>query len=119
VEKIEHWIADLDANRFAARERASRDLGSILDEAEPHLKAALKRNPSAEARGRIELLLHARNQGPTGREVLKFRVIEALERMATPEAAAVLKRLAASHPDALPTQDARAALERMTGLLDR
>jgi WD40 repeat protein len=119
VEKIGRWIADLDANKFADRERASRDLGSILDEAEPHLKAALRNNPSAEARSRIDLLLHARNQGPTGREVLKFRVIEALERIATPEAAAVLKKLAAGHPDALPTQDAQATLERMRGLLDR
>jgi WD40 repeat protein len=119
AEKIERWIADLDANKFADRERASRDLASILDEAEPHLNAALRKNPSPEARGRIELLLHARNQGPTGREVLKFRVIETLERIGTPAAVGVLKKLAAGLPDALPTQDAQATLERMRGLLDR
>jgi hypothetical protein len=119
VATIERWIADLDANKFAARERASRDLASILNEAEPHLKAALERNPSAEARRRIELLLHARSQGPTGREVLRFRVVEVLERVGTQAAVAVLRKLAVGPPDTLPTEDARAALGRLREHPDR
>lgn len=113
IETIERRIAELDANRFAVREQASRDLAAILDEAESHLNDALNRNPSAEARRRIELLLHARSLGPTGREVLRFRVVEVLERIGTAAAVDALRKLAAGRPEALPTLDAKAALGRL------
>ena len=48
---IRRWIGDLDSDKYAERERASLELGLILDEAEPQLKKALSGNPSAERAG--------------------------------------------------------------------
>ncbi|MBO0699336.1 MAG: hypothetical protein J2P46_13150, partial [Zavarzinella sp.] len=111
--RIERWIADLDSDKYAERERASQELGLILDEAEPHLKKALRGNPSAEARRRLELLVQTRSAGTTGRELQRLRVVEVLEHIATPAAAAVLQKLATSLPDTRAAQDAKAALARL------
>jgi WD40 repeat protein len=113
VRKIERWVRDLDSDRYAERERASRDLGSILDEAEPHLRKALRAKPSAEAQRRIELLLGARSVGSTGRELQRLRVIEVLEHVAAPDAAGVLKRLAAAFPESRVAQEAKGSVGRM------
>lgn len=113
IEKIKRWIQDLDSGKFAERERASQELGLILDEAESHLQKARRDKPSEEALRRIDLLLQARSTGFTGKELQKLRVIEALERMASPGAIAVLKKLAAGVADATPTREAKASLERI------
>ena len=110
---IRRWIGDLDSDKYPERERASQELGLILDEAEPQLKKALSGNPSAEARRRIELLLQARSAGITGRELQRLRVVEVLEHIATPGAFAVLRKLAAGPPDSRPTNEAKAALARL------
>jgi WD40 repeat protein len=128
VKKIQRWIQDLDSNKFAERERASQELGLILDEAEPHLKKALKNKPSAEVRRRIDLLLEKRLAG-AGRELQRLRVLEVLELVAAPSADAtrlangadatrlaaidLLKKLAAGAPEARLTQEAKASLERL------
>jgi hypothetical protein len=118
AEKIRQWIQDLDHNKHADRERASQELGLILDEAESHLKEALRSNRSEEARRRIDRLLEARSTGATGRELQRLRVIEVLEHIAAEGASAtrlaavaVLKRLAGT--PGRPTQEAKASLERL------
>jgi hypothetical protein len=110
---IRRWIGDLDSDKYPERERASQELGLILDEAEPQLKKALSGNPSAEARRRIELLLQARSAGITGRELQRLRVVEVLEHIATPAAVAVLRKLATGPTDSRPTNEAKAALARL------
>jgi WD40 repeat protein len=112
VQKIRGWIKDLDSNKYAERDRAFQELGLILDEAEPHLKKALEKTPSAEVRRRINLLLQSRSAGLTGKELQKYRVIEMLERIASPGATALLKRFAAS-PDSRLTREAKASLARL------
>jgi hypothetical protein len=132
VQAIRRWIRELDSNEFAERERAAHELGLILDEAESHLKEALRSKPSAEVRRRIDLLLEERSTGPTGKELQRLRVIEILEHIATPDAdtapdadatrlaaIALLKKLAASAPEARPTQEAKASLERLERRADR
>jgi RNA polymerase sigma factor (sigma-70 family) len=119
VQAIQRWIRDLDSDEFAKRERASEELGLILDEAEAHLKKALQSKPSVEARRRIDLLLEERKTGFTGRELQRLRVIEILEHIAAPDAdatqlagIALLKKLAAA-AEARVKQEAKASLERL------
>jgi WD40 repeat protein len=112
VEKIRRWIRNFDSSQFADRDRASRELALVLDEAEPHLKQALLAKPSAEARRRTDVLLRARAAAPTGRELQRLRVIELLDRIGTAEAIAILKKLAASVPDSRVAKEAKAVLER-------
>jgi WD40 repeat protein len=126
VPQIRRWIGDLDSDKFADRERASRELGMILDEAEAHLRKAILDKPSAEARRRIDLLLQVRSTGMTGKELQKFRLIEALERLATPPAdaspgpdpsrlgaVALLQKLADAAPESRLSREAKAALGRV------
>lgn len=120
VRAIQRWIQDLDSDTFAERERASEELGWIVDEAEAHLKKALESKLSLELRRRIELLLEERSMGFTGRELQRLRVIEILEHIAASSAdatrlaaLAVLKKLAASAPEVRTTQEAKASLERL------
>lgn len=121
VRKIEQWIKDLDSNKFADRERASQELGLVLDEAEEQLKKARTANSSAETRRRIDLLLQAKRTGFTGKKLQTFRAIEILERIAASDADAptrrdanaVLKRMAAGPPEARMTREAIAAADRV------
>jgi hypothetical protein len=55
--QLRQWVAELDHERFAVREAASRKLAEQLDAAAPLLKKELERGVSAEVRTRIERLL--------------------------------------------------------------
>src|SRR5262249_49801247 len=131
VQRIQRWIQDLDSSKFVERERAFQELELILDEAEPHLKKALQGKPPLEVKRRIDRLLQERSMGTTGRELQRVRVVEVLEHIATPgadaapgadatrlAAIAVLKQFAAGAPEARPTQEAKASLERLARRAD-
>jgi WD40 repeat protein len=79
--KVTAWIGDLDSNTYAVRERATRELGQILDEAEPELKRVAG-DISAEARSRVDQLLKKRQTSASGRELQRLRTLEVLERIA-------------------------------------
>jgi hypothetical protein len=55
--KVKRWISRLDADSFATRKVASRELERIGRPAKPLLREALKHRPSPEVRRRIEALL--------------------------------------------------------------
>jgi hypothetical protein len=82
--------------------------------AAPALRQALERDPSPEARRRIEVLL-AKTHGPiTQPEAVRpLRAIAVLEDIATPEAEQLLEQLTAGTPDSRLTREAKAALERL------
>jgi RNA polymerase sigma factor (sigma-70 family) len=108
-------VADLDADRFAVRDKATRMLEVLGELAEPALRKALAASPSLEARRRMEKLL----EGATGpitvpEKARGVRAIEVLERVGTPEAAKVLRELAGGAPSARLTREAKAALTRLT-----
>jgi len=116
--RLTRLIADLDSEDFAVRENATKELEKLEDTALGRLRKALAGEPSAEARRRLELLVRrqadqSRNPTPERRRVL--RCLEVLERIGTPEAAAVLETLAKGAPGASLTEDAKAALGRMKG----
>jgi WD40 repeat protein len=112
AERLRQSIADLDADEFPTRETAMRELTRLGPDAVLPLHAALDAKPSVEARKRIEALLKELHpwyikEPETLRTV---RAIWVLQRMATPEARAVLDTLAAGAPEARITQEAQAAL---------
>src|SRR5262249_35236776 len=120
---VRKLIKDLDAEEFAVRENASKELKKIGKPAEPLLRKALDGNPSAEVRRRIEELLEAglearpvKNLPPgilDGEPLRTVRAIRVLEQIGTPEARAILEKLAKGDPDARETQEAKGSLERL------
>lgn len=113
---VERLIADLDANRFAVREKAMRELERLVSSAEPALRQALEGKLSTEARKRVERLLDGPATGASlpADEVRNVRAIEVLEHVGTPEARRVLEKLAKGDPTSLVTREARSSLARLS-----
>jgi dipeptidyl aminopeptidase/acylaminoacyl peptidase len=111
-QKIARWVNDLDSDVFANRERATAELAKLGDRAEPALRQALAKSPSLEARRRIEGLLGKRFP-LSPRLLFSLRAVEVLEHIGTPQARAVLQKLAAGDPDARLTREAKASLDRL------
>ena len=83
--RIRRWIAELDHDRYAVRERAQKALLRSGEEAIPLLQTALKRPASFESEQRIRALLASPELLKPGREGMRqVRAIQALEWMNTP-----------------------------------
>lgn len=111
--QIRQLIADLDSNRFALRVAAAKELAKLGERTEPALRQALEGKLSVEARNRVEALMAAVQGVPSTRTLRTLRAIQVLERIGTPEAQQLLRKLATGAKDARETRDAKAALERM------
>jgi hypothetical protein len=109
-------IADLDADDFARRQRAHRELDRLGKAAVPALRAALARKPSLEVVQRIERLLRVHDVPsvlvPAGDALRGVRAVQVLEVIGTSEARKVLLALQDGPPTAL-SAEARKALERL------
>jgi WD40 repeat protein/beta-lactamase regulating signal transducer with metallopeptidase domain len=115
-QKLAGWLADLESDRFAVRQDAIAHLLKAGEQAVPALQKVLADQPALETRLRVEDLLDKLTGGTLTAEQLRVvRAVEALEKMGTPEARAVLRALAGGAPGALPTREARAALDRLGG----
>jgi WD40 repeat protein len=112
--RMEKLLADLDHERFAAREAAEADLRALGRRAEADLRRALANTNSAEVRRRARRLLAPldANPGALPDERLACRALAVLERVNTDEARQLMKELAEGCPTATQTRDARAALAR-------
>jgi hypothetical protein len=108
-EQIRQWIAGLDSDQFAARERATAELKKLGHFAEPALRQALRGNPPSEPRRRIEQLLQ--QLATPGYQLRASRVTEVLEQVGTPEARKVLEALAKG--EGLLGRQAKASLARL------
>lgn len=112
--RLQRLLADLDAPRFAAREKATRELEAIASRVEPTLRAARAAATSVEVRRRLERVLErAERWVPTPEEVRAVRAVEVLERIGTPRAREVLEKLANGAADVGVTQEAKASLRRL------
>jgi WD40 repeat protein len=109
---IDAWLRDLDSDDFAARERATRELERLGEQAVPALERFLAGKPSLEARRRVELLLE-KSHGPTPEHLRQIRALEALERIGDDDARRLLEALAKGTADTWLTRDAKASLERI------
>ncbi|HJT77097.1 MAG TPA: hypothetical protein VJ739_07815, partial [Gemmataceae bacterium] len=114
AEELARLLRDLDANDFATREQASRELERLGKLVEPALRRAMAAPASAEVRHRVGRLLEALDQPtPTGERLQALRGVAVLEQVGTPDACAVLRALAGGAPDHELTREARAALRRL------
>jgi WD40 repeat protein len=107
-------VANLDAEEFAVRENAMRDLARLGEVAVPHLRQALdgKASPELSWRARRLLSLIEKPVLPLS-AVQALRGVEVLERAGTPGARTVLRALSGGAPEARLTREARAALKRL------
>jgi hypothetical protein len=111
-DQIRAWIRDLDHDRFAIREKATRLLEQHLDGAAGLLERELARTSSAEVRTRIQRLLAARAGLDTRRERVT-KAVRVLEYAATPSARKALEELAAGQEGAQAVEAAKDALRRL------
>jgi hypothetical protein len=106
------WIAGLDNDRFAVREKARTELERLGEAAGPALRQALAGKPGAEGAEHIRRLLEKLDDRSPDRLALT-RAVELLERIGTPEARRVLDGLARGAAGARLTEDAKASLRRL------
>lgn len=113
LERMRILIRELNDDEFRIREAATTALEKLGTRAEPILRQALADQPSPEVRRRVEPLL-AKCEATNAEERRRTRlVLNLLEQLGTPEAQAVLKRLAEGVPDHWLTLEAKAALNRV------
>ena len=103
VTQINTWIAELDADQYAVRERATRRLRENLEMALPFLKRELEDAPP-EARARIiQLLEKAKDKSANARRAdLIEKSLRLLRYMNTPESRAFLADREKLEPDSTP-----------------
>jgi len=111
TKQIKTWINELEADEFAVRETAAKQLINHLDSAAALLKQAVEEESvGPEARQRIALIL----KSSAGDQPGIFRIEEAVRALAyakTPEAKTILKELAGGDEKSPLTQAARVRLK--------
>jgi len=114
--RIAQLIGDLDDDKFATREKASKELEKLGVRAEPMLRRALEGKASAEVRLRIKHLLEPldalRGSSPSP-GLVRLRATEALEANGSKEALQALTELSEGSTDAQLAQEAKASLARL------
>jgi WD40 repeat protein len=115
VALTDRLITELGAEEFRVREGAERALAELGLRAESALSAAVARSEVPEVQARAAALLKALGPGAgrlTGERLRAVRSVEVLERIASPEAKALLATWA-THPDGTLAAEARTALTRL------
>jgi WD40 repeat protein len=112
--QVARWIADLDAEQFQDREKATEELVHAGKAAEDAVRKALANKPTAEARQRLDFVLSklSGTLGPSLEEVRASRAVELLEQIGTAEARRMLEELAKG-ADSRIGGEARSALARL------
>jgi WD40 repeat protein len=112
--RLARLIAGLDADDFAAREKASKELAALGGSAGAAMKAALRNKPSPESARRLRELLKKVNVRVTPPETVRaLRALEVLERAGTPPAREALRALAENNADPDVRCEAQASLRRL------
>lgn len=112
---VDRLIADLDHSRFAVRRRAYARLEGFGDLALSLFTKKLT-DPSltTEQRTSLRRLLHQDLQSlPTSHQMQQLRAVSILERIASPDARTLLRRIAQGTPHARLTQEAQRASNRL------
>jgi hypothetical protein len=117
--KISGWVNDLESEKLRVRQEATAQLVKVGEQAVPALKKLLASGPPLETRRRAEDLVDRLTSGTLTSEQLRVvRAVEALEKIGTAEARRLLQALADGGPGALPTREARTALDRLAARKD-
>jgi hypothetical protein len=113
--RIEKLLAGLDSKRFGDREKAMLQLEKMGAMAKAALEKALTAGPSLEKRRRLEKLLDKLSAFTlAGEDLRTWRALEALELIGNAPARQVLQRMTTGAPGVWQTEEARAALERLS-----
>ena len=115
-QRIAGFIADIDSDEFAVRDRAAKELEKLGEAATAACRKTLEGQPSPEVRRRLEALLRQQADRVwdfTGERLRTLRALEVLELAGTPEARQLLMKLAGGLPDAWQTREAKAAMGRL------
>jgi len=107
--KLDALLAGLDAEKFAVREKSSRELVALADAAEPRLRGALLAAPGLEVKRQVEDALARIEAGRLRPE----RAIEVLEKIGDDAAVKLLRDLTGGMRGAARTSDAAGALARL------
>jgi hypothetical protein len=111
---LEQFLADLDSDRFAVRQRAGEELEKFGELAGPAFEKVLAGRPSAEVRRQVEKLAARCAPAGTPERLRALRAVEVLEYVGTAEARRLLETLAEGAPEARLTREAKASLERLS-----
>ncbi len=115
AKRIQQLIADLDSNRFADREAATKTLGELGRRAKPYLEQAIKSAKSPEAQERAQKVLAAILQiAPTSDELREIRAVAILEWIGNAAAKDLLAKWSAGPAGAWLTDEALAATSRLS-----
>jgi WD40 repeat protein len=106
--KVRRWIIDLGADSFEARSQAEKQLKALGTDIESDLLKASEVAQDPEQRQRLLKLIAV---GPASTR--QTRALEALERIGTPEAVTLVKRLASGYPGSRLTREAKETLARL------
>jgi WD40 repeat protein len=115
--RLSGLIADLDANEFSVRAKASRELDMLGELATAACRRALDAQPGVEVRRRLEQVLESHKQQwrkPPTQTFRELRALEVLELAGTPEARKTLARMAQGASESRVTADAVATLGRLS-----
>jgi RNA polymerase sigma factor (sigma-70 family) len=115
-QRLARLIADLDSDRFAARESATAELEKLGELAVAAYRKALEGKPSAETRRRLEALLEKsgqESQALAPDRLRTLRALEVLELIGSPEARQVLESLARGADGAWLTREAQEGAARL------
>jgi hypothetical protein len=113
LERVNQLLANLGDPTFKVRQKATAALLQLDRRVEPVIDKALAARPALEMRQRLEKIRDALTSVVLTEEELRlYRAIEVLERIGTPQARQLLRRLADGAPGALATTAARQALQR-------
>jgi len=112
--RLTQLLMDLNSSQFAVREKAFRELEKLAETVRPDLERALVGPESSlEVRRRVEQILD-KLEVPAGDRLRELRAVEVLEHIGTPPACHVLEALSKGAAAARLTQQATAALQRLS-----
>jgi len=112
--KISQWITDLDNDQLEVREKAFQELERIGRRAEAMLQQALGGRPSSEFQDRAKALLQKLDKFELhGEKLQEIRALRVLERIGSPKACEILRRLAKGEPQVRLTLVTQASVSRL------
>jgi hypothetical protein len=113
--RLAQLLDDVESTDLAKRTKAARELEKLADLAEAGLRQRLAASPPLEVQQRIEQLLEKLYGPMEDQERLRvWRAIEVLEQIGTPEARAILQKMATGAAESRTTREAQASLKRLS-----
>lgn len=114
AKQLDQLVADLDDDSFEVRERATQRLAELGETARPALRRVLAKPPSPETKWRAEDLQRRLDESPSPDRLRSQRTVAVLEAIGDTEARTLLDKLAHGAAGIPQTEEARAALQRLS-----